>query len=135
MNDATTPLNIRTPHRRTDAAFVKSTAETKALLRRGEVVLFGLRPIDHIPDGLQVIGAAVLVVEIVGVLPHVHAEDWRAFDAGDGLAHDWAVLIRRGADLQLATAHVEPDPARAETAHACGCEFLLKLREVAEGAL
>lgn len=33
------------------------------------------RPVDHVPEGADVLGPAVLVLEVVGVLPHVQAED------------------------------------------------------------
>jgi len=32
-------------------------------------------PVDHVPDGLEVLGLAVLVLEVVGVLPGVDAHE------------------------------------------------------------
>src|SRR5476651_1137867 len=56
-----------------------------------------LRPVHSIPPGLQVIRPAVLVFEIVRVLPYVVAED------GGGLAvHEWVVLVGRARDGELA---------------------------------
>jgi len=50
------------------------------------VVLGHLVPVDHIPPRLEVVGALVLVLEVVGVFPDVAAEDGFSFGAGDGLA-------------------------------------------------
>src|SRR5579884_4531102 len=36
-----------------------------------------LGPVDHVPPGLDVVGPAVLVLEVVGVLPHVDAQQRR----------------------------------------------------------
>src|SRR6185437_14808459 len=104
----------------------------KQRLQRGFVVFAGLVPVDHVPDRLEVVGTAVLVVEVVGVFAHVHTEDRLAFDAGDGLAHDGAILVRRGADLEAVRGDEEPCPAAAETASAGGFELGLELVEAAE---
>src|SRR5688500_8589090 len=66
-------------------------------------------PIDEIVDeGLQVVRPTVLVVEIVGVLPHVDAEQGL-------LAMDQRVLaVRRLGDLELPAVLDEPGPARPE---------------------
>ncbi len=65
-----------------------------ALLERGLVIGFGGVPIDHIPPGRDVIGPAILVVEIVRVFPDIETDDGFAFDARDGLAHERAILVR-----------------------------------------
>src|SRR4029453_16545257 len=49
--------------------------------RRGEM-LRGLRPVDHVPPGVDVVGALVLVLQVVGVLPDVAADD-RRLTVGD----------------------------------------------------
>ena len=42
-------------------------------------------PIDDIPDGLDVIGTTVLIVEVVSVLPYIETEDgFVATDYGIG---------------------------------------------------
>src|SRR5574341_1423315 len=54
--------------------------------------LVHLVPVDRVPPGVQVVRALVLVLEVVGVLPHVDPEDRLvAF-------HPGAVLVRGGAD-------------------------------------
>lgn len=39
-------------------------------------------PVDHVPEGADVLRPAVLVLEVVGVLPHVEAEDGEHSRAG-----------------------------------------------------
>ena len=52
-----------------------------------------------IPEGLQVFGAAVLVVQVVRVLPDINAEERRADDFGNAF-HQRVVLVWRAADHQ-----------------------------------
>src|SRR5262245_7931149 len=79
-----------------------------------------------IDEGLQVIRTTVAVVDVVGVLPDVAAEDrGRA-------VHQRVFAVRRLGDLELATLDREPAPAGAELADACGGEIGLELLETAE---
>src|ERR1039457_5431087 len=41
----------------------------------GGVILGHFSPVDHAPDRLEIIGASVLVLQVVGVLPNVHAKN------------------------------------------------------------
>jgi hypothetical protein len=71
---------------------------------------------DHVPEGGDVVRTAVLVVEVVGVLPDIEAEDGLALDAGDGLAHERAVLVGGGADASfLVGADVRARPSRSRS--------------------
>src|SRR5208283_2418549 len=64
------------------------------------------RPVHHLPPSLQVVASAVLVFQVVSVLPHVVAHDREK-----ALAHR-IVLVRRAHDLQLATMVADqPRPA------------------------
>src|SRR3546814_5490266 len=79
-----------------------------------------------VEEGLDEVGAPVLIVEIVGVLPDVAGEDWRLAvrQGGVGVA---------GADhLQVIAVLHQPDPAAAELADALGLELFLELVEAAE---
>ena len=83
-------------------------------------------PVDEGPEGGEVGGASVLVVEVVGVLPDVEGE-YRLEAVGDGVAGagllgDGERAVRRGG---------EPDPAGAEEPDAFGDEVVL---EGVEGA-
>jgi hypothetical protein len=39
-------------------------------------MLPSLIPGDDVPNGLQIVGPAILVKEIVGVLPDIDSENW-----------------------------------------------------------
>lgn len=83
------------------------------LLRRlnlgSDQALFGLAPVDDGPHLLEVVGARVLVVQVVRVLPDVHVDDGHQV---------WAhisdeILVSSGAEGQRILALVvdEPTPA------------------------
>src|SRR5262245_10410373 len=72
--------------------------------------LVDLRPVHDVPPGVDVVGPAVLILQIVGVLPHVEAEhDFLAF-------HQRAVLVGAALDGELAALIDHPRPAAAEAA-------------------
>lgn len=52
-------------------------------------------PVDNLPDGLEVVGADVLVLEVVGVLPDINAQ--QGDQTGGGLE---GVLVGGGSDLK-----------------------------------
>src|SRR5215475_3790447 len=58
--------------------------------------LIDLRPVDYVPPRVDVVGPAVLVLEVVRVLPHI--------DAKHGLlsVHQRVVLVRCALDRELA---------------------------------
>src|SRR5579864_7510818 len=58
-------------------------ATTAALL----VAAGDLIPVDHVPPGVKVLWTAVLILEIVGVLPNIVAHDRVQ------TVHKWAVLV------------------------------------------
>src|ERR1700676_3497667 len=78
------------------------------LLLCSSVVLRGGVPIDDVPPSLDVIGAHVLIFQVVGVLPNVNTEN------GLGTERNGRVLIRCRIDGQLAVLDDEPSPSRAE---------------------
>src|SRR5688572_29123004 len=66
------------------------------------------RPVHHVPPRPKIIGPAVLVFQVVGVLPHIDAEDrLLAF-------HQRVVLVRRTGDFELAAVVNHPRPAAAK---------------------
>ena len=70
----------------------------ECLLRR--VVTSGNRiPIDDIPKRGNVIRTAVLIIQVVSMLPDVESENRRAADSCNRLAHQRAVLVRGAADF------------------------------------
>ena len=67
------------------------------------------------------------------MLPNVECEDGFAFDPGDGLAHERAVLVRGRTDGEfLVGRDVEPSPAGAKTGRTGLGEVFLELGETAE---
>src|SRR5215213_7069356 len=84
-------------------------------------------PVDDIPPGGEIVGATVLVLEIVGVLPHVAAQDRTL------AVHERAVLVGSALDAEApAPIRKEPAPPAAKPADARLLELLLELREAAE---
>ena len=65
---------------------------TTILLRRFEFRRDDI-PIHDIPPRADVVGAAVLIYEIVGMLPHIEADDGLAFKTGDRAMLLWSVLM------------------------------------------
>jgi hypothetical protein len=86
-----------------------------------------LLPVDRVPPGVDVVGAPVLVLQVVGVLPHVDAEE-RRLPVGDRV-----VLVRGRHDRESRTVMHEPRPARAELADAGVLHLALEVVEGAEG--
>ena len=83
-------------------------------------------PVHDLPEGGEMGGAAVLVVEVVGVFPHVESQQWFQ-TPGDGVAgvgflrDDQGAIFLRG----------EPYPATAEEGDTFSLELSL---ESVEGA-
>lgn len=66
-------------------------------------------PVDDLPDGTQVVGTAILIVEIVGVLPDIDSEE------GHTATSDGRTGIRGLLDVDITSLiGREPEPARAE---------------------
>jgi len=84
-------------------------------------------PVDDFLKGFDVVGAAVLVFEVVGVLPHINAKERRGAGAERG------VLVGGGLDGEFAVAEDEPCPAAAELLGGGVAEKFLPLGEGAEG--
>src|SRR5438046_100251 len=79
-------------------------------------------PIHHIPPGLNVIAAHVLILQIVRVLPNVETQDGFRVTA----EQIGCVLIGSGVDGQFPVLQNEPRPAGTEAAQALGPELFLK---------
>jgi len=91
-------------------------------LCRGETLVHFV-PIHHVPPTLQIIGAAILVLQVVRVLPHIHAKNGRA-ERVNGALHKWIVLIRRADHFKRAAwFHNQPRPTTTETFHATVGKF------------
>src|SRR5471032_2094107 len=94
--------------------------------KRSAEPLIDLGPVDDVPPGIEVVGTAVLLLQVVGVFPDVDAEhDFLPF-------HQRAVLVRRALNRELAALIDDPGPAAAEAADAGLLQLFLELVEAAE---
>ena len=96
--------------------------------RRGQA-LAGVLPIGDVPDGLDVVGLDIEVVEVEGVLPHVDLEE------RDGADRHVALLVEELEDDEPARDGVvgEHRPPGALDVQRRGGEVLLEGVEGAEG--
>src|SRR5512139_1660183 len=84
-------------------------------------------PVHEVLDErLEVVRAAVAIVDVVGVLPDVAAED------RGGAVHQRILAVRGLGDFELAVLDLQPAPAGAELTDARGLEIGLELVEAAE---
>src|SRR5439155_24035447 len=83
-------------------------------------------PVHYVPPRRDVVQPPVLILEVVGVLPHVEPEH------RDLPIHERAVLVRRTRDLELTARDGEPRPAASEPAGGGGGQLLLERAETAE---
>src|SRR5438876_8794895 len=89
-----------------------------------------LIPVDHVPPGIEVLGTAVLVLEIVGVFPDIIAHD------REQSIRQRAVLVSRGHNREFAAlVKDQPCPARTKAFNARIIEGGLELVERAKGLL
>jgi len=76
-----------------------------------------LLPIHDIPPRLHVSRTAVLVLQVVRMLPHIARQYRDAPDAIDAV-HQGVILIRRRCDRKLPVAvHDQPNPSRTRARH------------------
>ncbi len=108
--------------RRADFPLVEAALTLQRFVQLEDVI-----PVDEIVDeGFQVFRTRVAIVDVIGMLPHIDAED-------RGCAVDERVLAVRGlGDFQLAVLHGKPGPARAELTCACSNEIGAELVVAAE---
>src|SRR5205809_1154124 len=108
-----------------------NTAVIDRRYKRAEsVTLCDLAPIYHVPPRLDVIRPAVLVIQVIGVLPNVDAEQGRV------AIHERTVLIWCRSHFEFAALVLDqPGPTAPETFCPCVREFFLEGLEAAEGRL
>src|SRR5690606_18977264 len=108
--------------------FIQHRRPNPALAPGRLVAGSNLVPVDDVPPGGDVVGAPVLILEVISVLPHIEAED------GGIAVHHRRVLVGRAGDGELSVfGDDKPRPAAAE---AGGCrlgEGFFKRLEAAEG--
>src|ERR1700736_4776065 len=81
-------------------------AAISALFRRESEHLLDVVPIDQIVEpGLEIFRPQVAIVDVIGVLPHVAAEQRPA------AMNKWVLAVRCLGDFELAVLQREPAPA------------------------
>src|SRR6185436_1607052 len=122
-----------TPASRETKTSVKAMPIAKCARKRNRTSLLqplvDLRPVDDIPPRVDVVGPAILILEVVRVLPDVDAED------GLLAVHHRVVLVRRALDDELAAVVDHPRPPAAEPSDRGRLQLLLQLVEAAERAV
>ena len=104
-----------------------SKSERSKLLRCGFVALQDVVPVDQaVDEGFEVFRAGVAVVDVIGMFPHVDAED------RGGAVDQRIFAVRRLGDFELAVLDRNPGPAGAELGGAGGDEIGLELVVAAE---
>ncbi|ENH91544.1 phosphomannomutase [Pseudomonas aeruginosa VRFPA02] len=114
-------------HRRT-ARLPASHLASRVTLGQGlRIATRDLPPVDHVVESADVFRAAVLVLQVIGVLPYVQAEDRRI------AVHQRAVLVAAALHQQAALgSHAEPGPAAAEAGQRSLGERILERLEAPE---
>ena len=86
------------------------------------IALRDVIPVDHMNDRRQIIRTAILILEVIGMLPNVDSEQRPPF------GHQRAVLIRCCIEDQFfVRVHREPSPAAAENSKRRGSKLLFEL--------
>src|SRR5436190_11023230 len=88
-----------------------------------------LGPVDDVVECADVVWAAILVIQVIGVLPHVETQD-----GGPPLGNR-AILVGSAFDDQFALVDRQPGPATAEAGRRGFRELFLERGEAAERAL
>src|SRR6266567_1724270 len=84
-------------------------------------------PVHHVPPRFDVIRPAVLVFEIISVLPNIDAEDRRV------AVHQGAILVWRRNNFELSVLILDqPRPAAAKTARTSRGKFFFEIIKAAE---
>src|SRR6266481_4699918 len=103
---------LRKKEKSPPGAFSSFGNERKRLFLRRIVKLRGFVPIDTVPPRLDVISTHILILQVVGMLPYVQANDGSAA-SGEQIG---GVLIGSGVDGQFPISHNQPRPAGTKTA-------------------
>ena len=65
-------------------------------------------PVNDVKKCTNVVGAPILIIEVIGVFPNVEAKN------RSSAFHEWIVLIRRALDDKLSIVNAQPGPATAQ---------------------
>ena len=78
-------------------------------------------PVDELPEGSEMVGTAILIIHIVGVLPNVEGEQWAES------VSDWVLCVLLLSDDEFTISiGGKPNPSRAEKRSAFLGKLLLE---------
>src|SRR6476660_5638864 len=80
-------------------------------------------PVYQVPPGRNIIGTPVLILQVVGVLPHIKAKERHLS------IRDRRILVGRRENLELSILCREPRPTAAKTLYRSIVKLLLELIE------
>lgn len=84
-------------------------------------------PVDDTPEGIQVVGTAVLIVEVIGVFPNIERKQWPESVA------DRSIGVEHLMNAEVAvTVGAEPGPTASEKRNGRGAHLGFQLAETAE---
>src|SRR6202034_3902055 len=110
--------------RESKAPVVAGALSLRLLLRLLEA-LVDLRPVHHVPPCGQIFRPAVLILQVISVLPNIVAQN------GEVSLRQRAVLVRTRNDLQLSIPD-QPAPPGAELFRGGFVELLLEILKAAK---
>src|SRR6185503_6960586 len=100
------------------------------LLGRRREHFFDMLPVHQvIKKSLEIVGPTIAIVDVIGVLPHIAAEN------GGAAMYQRVLAVRRFHDGKLAVFHRDPAPAGAELSDAGLREVRLHFFDAAEIAV
>src|SRR5579862_6177484 len=103
--------NAQTKGRQRDAAALNFAPRISGLREQ----LVDIFPVHQmIEKRLEIVRTAIAIIDVIGMLPDVAAEDRR------GAVHQRVLAVRRFGDFELAVLDLQPAPAGAELADAGG---------------
>src|SRR5204863_8840789 len=106
-----------------------------ALALNWRVVLAGFGRVHDVPECFEIIGAAILIFEVIGMFPRVTTQNRNSLGSADAFAHQWIVLVGRRNNLQVSFVPDQPGPTAAEAPDPRGLEFFFEGIKVAKSCL
>jgi len=75
-----------------DDGYLATAATSSAALSGGKILRDNV-PVDYVPESSDVVWAAILVVEVIGVLPDIESKNGLATTGPSKFSHEGVVLV------------------------------------------
>lgn len=119
-----------------DRAFALSKGDVFGSGLGGGVCCGDLIPVNDVPEGINVIRASVLIIQVIGVFPNIEAEDGRVAAVPESGAHEGAVLVGGTGHFEGSIGGSDqPCPTRAEAGRTGVGEGRLKGSKITESGI